>query len=153
VTTGTSNPHNLPREELDRGLAAAAAAMEANPPYAFAVLTPSEDTNWGWRPQLARFFVDREQALGWGQREKAVVVALPIIADYRPTMTSLPAAVTIEGLAHADRPDHLLITWDQDAHCVVAYTPEGLKITYPPGADPSAADVSSVISATASGPR
>jgi hypothetical protein len=84
MTTGTSNPHNLPREELDRGLAAAA-ARAAGPTHAFAVLTPSLDTNWGWRPQRAEFFVDRDQAIKWGERENGMVVALPIIADYRET--------------------------------------------------------------------
>jgi hypothetical protein len=29
--------------------------------------------------------VDRDQAIKWGERENGMVVALPIIADYRET--------------------------------------------------------------------
>jgi hypothetical protein len=68
-------------EAAERDLAAVLAALEAG--NAYAVLTPSIDTNWGWKPQRAEFFVDPEQATKWGQREHGVVVALPIIADYR----------------------------------------------------------------------
>lgn len=48
---------------------------------AFAVLTPGY-SEWDWKPYRAAFFLDREQAAKWAQRECGVVVSFPVIADY-----------------------------------------------------------------------
>ena len=54
------------------------------PTHAFAAVTPAY-SDWGWRPYRAKFFVDMHQAATSAKNGKGVVVALPIIADYRET--------------------------------------------------------------------